>query len=259
MKSTTLAVFSVACLAGSVSPLAFAASSDEWQFEVTPYLFAAGLKGDVGVKGYKTSVDMSFSDIWDDLDMAFMAVFTARKGPWIFGLETFYMEMEDSASGSVSGPGGVVSINGKLDATMKQYLYQGTVGYRVLDGKTKVDVLGALRYNKLEADMKVKYEFDPPIFSGKKRASGSESWTDAVIGINILHQLTDNIALQGYADAGGSSDDTTFHFIAGVNWEFKKDYVARFGYRYLSWDYENKGTVWDTHVDGPYMGLGIKF
>lgn len=47
-------------------------AEDRWQFEVTPYFFAAGLDGTVGVRGVEADVDLDFEDIWDNLDSAFM-------------------------------------------------------------------------------------------------------------------------------------------------------------------------------------------
>ena len=262
MKTKTVSILSIACVAGSLSSTtSSAASAEGWQFEVSPYLLAAGMDGTIGVKGYTTDIDVSFSDIAKNLKGGFMGLFTARKGPWKYGLEGVYMKLEDSPSGSITGPGGNVSVGGKLNSVSKMYIYQGTVGYRVLDGKTKLDVLGALRYTKLEADMTIKVQFNPGVVfpGGKLKAGGSESWTDAVVGFGVSHQVSDNVTLVGYADVGGSSDDTTYQFIAGADWEFKKDYLARFGYRYLSWDYESGGTTWDIATSGPYIGLGIRF
>ena len=66
-----------------VAGLAFSAGSraetDTWQFEVTPYLLAAGMDGTVGIRGHEADIDVSFSDIWDDLDAGFMGLFTAKK------------------------------------------------------------------------------------------------------------------------------------------------------------------------------------
>ena len=257
MNKITSSVFALIGL--GVACQSATASAEGWQFEATPYLLASGMEGKAGVRGVTGDVDVSFSDILDTLDMGFMGLFTAKKGPWLFGLEGVYMKLSDSIHGSVTGPGGLVSIDGKLDMESTMSILQGTVGYRVLDGKTKVYVLGALRYTNLDADVKVKVSFDPPIYDGKTRASGDKGWTDLVAGVSVNHQLTDNVALVGYADVGGSNDDTTYQFIAGADWEFKKDYLARFGYRYLSWDYENGGTKWDVAASGPYIGLGIKF
>ena len=39
------------------------ADSSEWRFAVTPYVWACGVVGTVGVMGRKAHVDLSFSDV----------------------------------------------------------------------------------------------------------------------------------------------------------------------------------------------------
>ena len=91
-------------------------SNNEWQYEVTPYLLAAGMNGDIGIHHHTTDLDVSFSDIWDDLDAGFMGLFTAHKGRWLLGLEGVYMKLEGDTSKAVTGPLGVVS--GKVNWTL---------------------------------------------------------------------------------------------------------------------------------------------
>lgn len=59
------------------------AQSMGWEFEFTPYLWGAAMRGDVQAPALpRTSVDMSFGDILDALDFGLMAAFEARKGRW---------------------------------------------------------------------------------------------------------------------------------------------------------------------------------
>jgi hypothetical protein len=246
MLNDKTAMLSLTCLGLSLGQSAFAAEADGWQYEVTPYLLAAAMDGTVGVKGATVPVDASFSDIWDNLDAGFMGVFTAQKGPWSFAVEGVYMKLGDEVAGPALG---IVSAS----VTNSMYIAQGTVGYRVLDTKAKVDLLGALRWTKLDVNM----DIVGPLTT--RSVGGDESWTDAVVGVRGLYPVADQVTLMGYADVGGGGSDLTYQFMGGVNWEFKKDFTAKAGYRYLSWDYENDGTVWDMSASGPYLGLGIKF
>jgi len=236
-----------------------AAATDGWQFEVTPYLLAAGMDGTVGIDNHEADVDMSFSDIWDDLDGGFMGLFVAQKGPWLFALEGVYMKLEERGARTVTGPGGVVSRNGRLDITNTMYIAQGTVGYQLLDDSTKLYAIGALRYTDLEVELDVDVAFAPPPFGGSLSEDGSDSWIDAVVGLHAVHSVTDAVSLVGYADIGAGGSDLTYQVMAGVNWEFSEGYTAKIGYRYLYWDYEDGGTVWDIAASGPYLGLGIRF
>jgi opacity protein-like surface antigen len=241
-----------------------ALAEEEWEFEVTPYLFAAALNGTTGVDGVETDIDVPFSEIWDNLDSAFMALFTARKNRWLYGLEGVYMDLDPDTSGSVTGPLGNVTISGALDVTTKMYVYQGTVGYAVLQGETSVDLIAAARYTKLDvgADLDITLAGPVRFAEGSLSGSGSESWTDLVVGAQVLHAVSENVNLMGYVDfggGGGSGSDSTYQAIAGVNWEFSENYIAKFGYRYLKWDYDQDGFKWDVAASGAYAGLGIRF
>lgn len=235
--------------------------ADTWQFEITPYLLAAGLNGQVGIHGVTADLDMPFSDIWDTLDSAFMALFTAQKGRWSYGFEGVYFKIADQGSTSVSGPFGNVNVDGALKVTTSVNIYQGSVGYRVMDKKTMVDLIGALRYTQVKADMNVTKTTTPGIVfpGGASSASGSEDWTDAVVGVRVLHPVSKKFSLLGYADVGTGGSDLTYQLIAGLNWEFVEDITAKVGYRLLDWDYKNGGTVWDMQASGMYLGVGFRF
>ena len=107
--------------------------------------------------------------------------------------------------------------------------------------------------------MDVDVTFAPPLFGGSLSEDGSESWVDAVVGLHAVHSVSDVVSLVGYADIGAGGSDLTYQFMGGVNWEFNEGYTAKIGYRYLYWDYEDGGTVWDMTASGPYLGLGIRF
>jgi hypothetical protein len=57
---------------------------ERWQFGVTPYVWMAGLEGQVGVRGITAAVDASFIDILNDTDsvIGLQGHFEARYGPW---------------------------------------------------------------------------------------------------------------------------------------------------------------------------------
>jgi len=261
MQHIKMTALSMAVLGLGTSQVGHAVESDAWQYEVTPYIMTAGLEGAVGVRGVTSDLDMSISDVLDDLEMGFMGLLSARKGPWMYSLEGVYFKLGDEPSKSVTGPFGRVTVNGALDLTTKMYVYQGSIGYRVLDDTTSVDLIGGLRYTKLDVDMTVALTTTPGIVfpGGARSAKGSESWTDAVVGALVQHPVSDSVALVGYADVGGGGSDLTYQVIAGANWEFSKGYTAKAGYRLLDWDYEEDGTVWDMTASGPYLGLGIRF
>lgn len=235
-------------------------SSEQWQFEVSPYLFASALDGTVGFNGVTADVDASFSDLFEYVDSAFMGVFEARKGKWGFGIDLVYTKLENQKTFGWSGPGGIGGGDGQLLVTMTQQVYTPMVAYRYMDDKTKLDVIGGARYTQLDTDIDLTLT---PVFlpGGARSASTSESWWDPVIGVRVLHPFADKWSFLGYADIGGFGvgSDLTYQVMAGANWYFGKKFNAKMGYRYLYWDYEDNGFIWDMAMHGLYLGLGYKF
>jgi hypothetical protein len=256
------ALFSTILFLGLHASVAQAAGSDSdaWQFEITPYLFASGLEGTAGVQGVTANIDMSFGDIFENLDSGFLALFEARKRRWIFGLDTIYMKLKVDGNRSWQGPLG----NGNsaaLDVTMTQQMYQPFVGYRLLDERTKLDLIAGARYTQLDLKFALSVPTGSPLLpDGSRGKSGSESWWDPIVGVRVVTPIADNWSFVGYADVGGGGgSDSTYQLLAGVNWQFAKDFSGKFGYRYLVADYENDGLVWDMKSSGLYTGLGIAF
>jgi hypothetical protein len=58
-------------------------SADAWEFEITPYGWLMGLKGQNQIGSFPpTSVNLSASDVIDHLDFAVFGLFEARKGAY---------------------------------------------------------------------------------------------------------------------------------------------------------------------------------
>ena len=74
-----IVAFILAAFAPSVAAEEKPAES-AWEFHVAPYLWAISMNGNATVKGFEADIDLGFSDIWDELNLAFMAEYEARKG-----------------------------------------------------------------------------------------------------------------------------------------------------------------------------------
>jgi len=236
--------------------------ADKWQFEITPYFLAANLNGDTGIGGVTADVDMSFSDIWDKLNAGFMAAFEARKEPWIFLFDSLYFRLEDEETRSWQGPLGIVSVAGEVEATMTQQIYQLSAGYRLIDERTKLDLVGAMRYTHLDIDLDLVVTTSGNLFPGGTRSmSGSKDWWDPVIGMRLITPFSQKWSFIGYADLGGFGvgSDFTFQAIAGIKWQFSKVVSAKLAYRYLYQDFEKDNFVWDMAAQGPMLGIGFHF
>ena len=242
----------LAALAAGVIETASAQGAPEWQFEVTPYLWSAAMRGDTQAGNLpQTHVDMSFGDILQNLDAGFMGAFEARKGRWGFLLDAIYMKVSDAAS-STQGP-----LTVGADATVKQWMYAGAVAYRVSDGPTMIDLIGGARYSKL----RVKAVIDASLFGlpGRTERTANKSWTDGYVGIRVQVPIADQWTFVGYGDVGAGGSDSTWQAALGAQYAYSKDVAIKLGYRYLSVDYNKNGFLYDMDSAGLYVGAGFRF
>jgi hypothetical protein len=87
-----------------------AAMDDQWHFNLAPYFYMAGVQGDVGVANLPpVTVDASFSDILENLDVGLQARFEARRNRFGFGADVVWMNLgawtstTTTARGSIAG------------------------------------------------------------------------------------------------------------------------------------------------------------
>ena len=242
----------LAALAAGASEIASAQSSPDWQFEVKPYLWSAAMRGDTQAGNLPlTHVDMSFGDILQNLDAGFMGAFEARKGRWGFLLDAIYMKVSDAAT-STQGP-----LTVGADATVKQWMYAGAVAYRVSDGPSMIDLIGGARYSKL----RVKAVIDASLFglAGRTERTANKSWTDGYVGVRVQAPIADRWTFVGYGDVGAGGSDATWQAAIGAQYAYSRDVAIKFGYRYLSVDYNKGGFLYDMDSAGLYLGAGFRF
>ena len=66
-----------------------ATAPDDWEFALTPFLWAPGMDGTVGLAGQEADFEVSAKDLIDSLDFGFMTNFEARKSRWSFPVDAF--------------------------------------------------------------------------------------------------------------------------------------------------------------------------
>lgn len=234
---------------------------DSWQFEFTPYIFAARLDGKVTVNRVNADVDMGFDDILDHLNSAFMGTFEVRKGPWSFMVDGVYLKLEDENARSWEGLLGNTN-TGTLEMTITEQVYHLLVGYRVADDRVKVDLMGVARATLLDTEMDLTVTTGATLLpDGSRSVSGSESWVDPAIGVRLMLPFSKTWTVVGYGDIGGFGvgSDISAQLMAGINWQFSKVVSAKLGYRYLYQDYEDDDFAWDMTSSGFYLGAGFRF
>jgi opacity protein-like surface antigen len=232
------------------------AIADEWQFQLTPYLWLAGIKGEFGngvAGGQPPHVDASFDNLLSSLDMLFMGSFEARNGRWGVLGDLVYLSFSKDASiklaPNLPSPG--VKLNAELDGTV----FSLGATYRVATGATAVDVLGGLRYYSLRPSVNV------TIGPVQRAVEPNSDWTDPIVGMRVRHEFSPKWALNGYADVGGFGvgSDFTYQVYLGMEYAFSRTFSANLGYRQLHFDYQKDNSNLNLTFGGAMLGLGVRF
>ncbi len=250
---TVTALLAATLGAGSPRAQVVAPTSAEGSaFSVTPYLWAAGIDGDVGVADLPTAeVDQEFDDILEDLDVGLTLFLDGRVGRFGAFADIDYLKL--SADGDP--PRGVLFSDLDVDITSLNTSLYGY--YRLLaGGRAALDVLagGRLWYVRSEIDLQ------GALLPGRK-ADASETWADPVVGVRGQAELGAGFHLFGLADIGGFgvSSDSTWQAMGALGYRLTDRIVARAGYRHLAVDYDDGGFVYDVELSGPIIGVSFRF
>jgi len=237
-------------------------ADNKWEFHVIPYFWLASLDGDVTVKGIKSSVSLSGSDLLDMLDYGGEVHMEAWKGRWGFFFDPTYLKL--SSDGHVNTRVGRIDVDVDLKERLIEFggLYTlSSVPLGTNGKKLSLDLLGGGRYWYLKS----KLNADVPLLGLSRRVEGSKDWIDPIVGARLRADLTKKLSLAVRGDIGGFSigSDFTWNASAIFGYHFSQTVSAWLGYRGLGVDYESGSGFskfkYDVITQGPIMGLGFRF
>jgi hypothetical protein len=223
-------------------------SPDKWQFQFVPYLWFAGIKGQVGIGDRVADVDADFGDIFDRLNFGFMAALEARKGKFLLLSDLLYLKV----SAENATPGALFS---SVKATQKVFMFEEDAGYRLLEKNgSSLDAFAGIRFWHLHTRLL----FTPGI-SPELEVSGSKNWVDGIAGLRGRAYVSKNVFVFGKGDAGGGGSDLTYQLLGGAGLTFRERFSFVLAYRYLHVNYDRDNFLFDVGIKGPAIGFGIKF
>ena len=249
-RAARMVMAGAAAIGLAVCAPAATAQSGGWQFEVTPYLWAAGMQGDVGVGRIDMQgVETSFSGIAKSLRAGFMGAFEGRKDRFGFLFDAIFMQLSQTKP----APAGFL---GDVHAKPVQQAYTIAGTWRVVDGNAPVDLVAGVRTNYIKLDLDLSSSALAP--QGRTIVR-SKTWADGFVGARLHYPVATRWTLVGYADIGGGGSDYTWQAMAGINYALSPTTTAKFGYRYLKVDYHRDDFLYDMATGGIYAGLGVRF
>lgn len=231
-----------------------------WSVIVSPYIWTASLKGDAALAGLDAAVDIPFSDIVEHLDLALMGNVELTDGR--FGVYVDGQHVSTSQHEQVLGQDlGLKAKTTSVAAGAFLRLYEVDLGGATTFGQPRrlgIEPTAGVRWTRLEADVQALGQ----------AVDKSADWSDPFVGVRLAADLSARWNLAAEGDLGGF-DGANHSVNAQVYLGYRtrmlgRPSLLRFGYRYLSLDYETTDFTggrfrWDVTQQGPALGASIRF
>jgi hypothetical protein len=196
-----------------------------------------------------SKIDLSFSEILDELDIGIMGMFEARKGKFALWSDVFYSRI----STSVDTPGPFYD---GADYEQKLGYTSFGVSYRVVENEwLELDALAGVRFFFLDNEMDLNGGILPA-----ENSQYDENWYDPFLSVKTNVALTEKLYFTGWAGmAVGGESESSYDFFGGLGYKFSETYSAVAGYRHLEVDYEQGDFLFGVEMSGLLLGLVIRF
>lgn len=223
--------------------------TDSWKFGAGLYVWGASIDGEAA---NGAPIEMSFSDIVDNLDMTFMGTFFARKNKWTFGLDAIYLKIGDKPNTPLPGPGGATLTNVQL----KSWIVTPTVGYTFSESDNlALDLVLGARYLKMEPYLEITPAL-PPLTPISQSDSGSV-W-DGFVGLRGEYDINEKWYMPFQVDIGAGDSDSVWQAFAAFGYKYESVDLL-IGYRHMEWDFDTGTPLKDLSMGGPIVGAMFKF
>lgn len=247
MSAVVVAVLLAAGLSG------FAAEPKGWQFEVTPYMWLAGLEGDATVQGHTVDFEKSFADMIQYVDAAASIVGVAQYDRYLIWGQADYMSMTTDRLDADERPHG-----GSLES--KMMIGEVAVGYQLdgfAEGQT-FDVLVGVRGLMMKTDLNV---YD------KGTYSKDTDLLDPILvlrpSIPVLPSMIDGLRFNPTLAIGAGGDsDLVYELQPQFQYQITKNVAARLGYRTVGYKFKgdhNSDNELNIRLSGLIAGVGVTF
>ena len=258
MRLRLAVVLAIGLLVAATASIARADDDDPnaWHLTFTPYFWAAGLYGDVTVRGVDASLDDSFLDIADKTDtlvglQGHVEVSRGRLG--VYG-DFFYVKTKVEDAGRTG-----------LDVTDRMWFVEFGAQYRLVDTTVDrvpgitLDVYAGGRYSYIELDLDTR---------GEPSRNQQVDWIDPIVGGRLGVHFSEHWFLLFAGDIGGFGVGSDLAWsvmgLLGYKWQGAGlEWAILAGYKALYQDYTTGSGInrfkWDTTMHGPVLGLSIRF
>lgn len=215
-----------------------------WQLEVTPYLWMAGIDGDVTVGDQTVGVDVGFDDLVDALDFGGSLLTVVQYNRWVlFGQVDFFALDSDGLDNAPSA--------GKLETDALFATVAFGHQFQTFGPDSSIDVLGGVRYFGMDNTLTI-YEVGS--------ADANQDWVDGIVMLRPSFRFLRWFRFNPTLAIGTGDSDLTYEMQPQFQIDFTKHTAARIGYRRLYYKADgDRGNSFDGTIGGMIAGLGMTF
>ena len=243
-------------LIGLVMQTPALAGDNQWEFALTPYLWFAGLKGNVATIPPLPAapIDVSSQDALEDTKIAYMLLFTAKKNRHGVFFDYVYSDVESEEE--VIPQLNDLLMTTRTKTSMPTLAYQYEV-YRY--NNAMLDLLAGVRYWSIDSNLKFSRGFG--VLAGRE-ISHKESWYDPVVGFsgqapfgNTKFYMSGGLGFGGF----GVGSDSFFDLNLNFGYQWNKSIGTALGYRLYDVEYNKDDFLYDVRQEGWLFGLTWAF
>lgn len=222
---------------------------DDVDVSFTPYLWVAGINGNISIprNDSEADIDKSFADILSDLKFAVMGTVDVNYHRVVVHTDLIYLNV----STDVEPREGAIFTEGKTDA--KLTVATAAIGYRVVDnGPMFVDLYAGGRLVALDVDL----ELTGPLQTRERSASPSN--ISPLVGGIVRLPVSDRWALALRGNLGFDSD-IKWELAGTVQYRLGDHWQLGLGYRHLALHHDKDEAEFDIALSGPLIAFTYKF
>lgn len=246
-KSTLLPVAASLLLGSFFCSGVQAKDTDKMHWSITPYLWATNTKVDLSVRDIDLgSPQISFSDLLDVIDSAFMLQVEGGKGRWsVFG-DLTVLETSDANQRPVF----------LVNSNSEQVILDAAVAYWPEGIGEELSVYGGVRYT----DFDDRYRFSSDGMQVSQIRS-AEAYYDALVGMRYRYDLAPRWQLLTRGDV--SFGDSEGQYLLRANFAYlvgkRRQNQILFGYQYKKSDFKDDDLTKDFTYNGVMAGFSFQF
>jgi hypothetical protein len=233
---------------GAFAADASTAPESDWHFTVSPYLWFAGVHGNIaGPNGREFGFSASPGDLLSHFRIGLMGAVEPRYKRIVMPLDIMWIRLgSDRALPNTPGQGVA-----NLHAT--EFFLTQKLGYRLIDSeRLKIDALAGFRYWYFGENLS--------FTTNTLNFSAVQSWVDPLVGGRITGILTPKVEVSIGGDVGGwgAGSQMDYQIFGLLGYRIKPALALQAGYRYLYFDYRRaSGAYLDTATSGVLFGVSI--